>query len=281
MIFDAFTRSVFSADTHRAKTASAEKKCAFKWSAADANKRTYECDRHAKVERRNCRPFAGAFLAGRIAYQRHKRPAVGVAEAKNVCGDFDEKRVELAFIPLIKNVGELVVAEAEATLQHIERLSNQLPKTKRFIFEYLLAFESRFWLPFCLEKNLHVAIFDSLKNDSLLGKQFSTHIVHHLDEMARTRLAEPIAARLAFTLRGCGLEDGLNVRPRLRRTARHKRRSVARAIFAATNAAANKMDAFGCELFVTPLQTKIGLRLCLRAVDLHSSLHNGCCRRRL
>ena len=95
-----------------------------------------------------------------------------------------------------------------------------------------------------LADQLHVAVLDA--------------IVHHLDEMARTVLANPVAARLAVYFGRYGLKDGLDVGPRLRSTARHYGRTVSGALFATRHAGADEEEASRLQIVVTSLTVSVG-----------------------
>ena len=83
---------------------------------------------------------------------------------------------------------------------------------------------------------LHVAVFDA--------------VVDHLDEVARSIIANPVAAgRAVVYLGGDGLEDRLNVRPGFGAAAGHNRWPVACAFFAAGYARADKEHALGLDVF--------------------------------
>ena len=72
---------------------------------------------------------------------------------------------------------------------------------------------------------LHIAVLDA--------------VVNHLHEVTRAVFANPVAAGLAVHVRADGLEDGLDIRPRLGRAAGHHARALQRALFAAGNAGAD------------------------------------------
>ena len=82
---------------------------------------------------------------------------------------------------------------------------------------------------------LHVAVFDA--------------IVDHFDEVAGAVLAHPVAAGGAVVhFGGDGLEDGLDVRPGVRRAAGHDGRSVTRALLAPGDAGADVKQPFGFDV---------------------------------
>ena len=86
-----------------------------------------------------------------------------------------------------------------------------------------------------LADELHIAIFNA--------------IVHHLHKVARAVLAHPIAAgRTVFHLGADGLEDGLHIGPRLRRTAGHHAGALERAFLAAGNAGADVIQALALHI---------------------------------
>jgi len=89
------------------------------------------------------------------------------------------------------------------------------------VFQYIVS----------LADQLHVAVFDA--------------VVNHLDVMAGTAFAHPVAAgHIAFHLRGDGLENILYERPRGGRTAGHDAGSLARAFLAAAHAGADVKQTF-------------------------------------
>ena len=85
-----------------------------------------EGDGDAQVLRGDDRPFAGAFLAGGVEDLVHERLAVGVFEAEDVAGDLDEVGVELALVPLGKDLVHLVGAHAQAGLHQVVGLADEL-----------------------------------------------------------------------------------------------------------------------------------------------------------
>ena len=86
-----------------------------------------------------------------------------------------------------------------------------------------------------LADQLHVAVLDP--------------VVHHLHEVTGAVAADPVAARRAvLDLGGDRLEDRLDVRPRGRRAARHDRRPLERALFAARHAGADVEQAARLEI---------------------------------
>ncbi len=78
---------------------------------------------------------------------------------------------------------------------------------------------------------LHVAVFDA--------------VMHHLDVVAGTAIAQPLTAGNVIDPGGDRLEHVADRRPRRCRTARHQRGTVAGAVLAAGNAHADEMDALG------------------------------------
>jgi hypothetical protein len=85
-----------------------------------------QSDRCTHVEGVDGCPLASTLLASLVGNLGDQRLAVFILEAKDVAGDFDEERVEHALVPLFKNVGDLVLLEAEAALEDIVSLGYEL-----------------------------------------------------------------------------------------------------------------------------------------------------------
>ena len=64
--------------------------------------------RHARVERADAGPLAGAFLAGGVQNLVDQRRAVVVLLGENLRGDFDQVAVELALVPFGEDLVQLV-----------------------------------------------------------------------------------------------------------------------------------------------------------------------------
>ena len=85
-----------------------------------------ERDGHGEVERGDGRPLAGAFLAGGVEDLVHHGLAVVVLLGEDLGGDLDEEAVELALVPLAEDRGEVVRREAEAVLEELVGLADEL-----------------------------------------------------------------------------------------------------------------------------------------------------------
>ncbi len=85
-----------------------------------------ERDGHAEVERGDGGPLAGAFLAGGVEDLVDHGLAVVVLLGEDLGGDLDEVAVELALVPLGEDVGEFVGGEAEAVLEELVGLADEL-----------------------------------------------------------------------------------------------------------------------------------------------------------
>ena len=59
----------------------------------------------------------------------HKRRSIGVFFRKNVAADFNEVAVELAFVPLGKNIVEFLLVEAQTIFQDVVGLADKLHVT--------------------------------------------------------------------------------------------------------------------------------------------------------
>ena len=105
----------------------------------------------------------------------------------------------------------------------------------------------------CLCNELHVTVLNTcVSNQFTEAKLVSAHIVtvvYHLHVVASTGLTHPIAARVAFHLRGRCLENGFDVRPCGGRASRHEGRTKASAFFTAGNTGSDKKEALFFEFF--------------------------------
>ncbi|KAJ2753550.1 hypothetical protein H4S06_003726, partial [Coemansia sp. BCRC 34490] len=91
-----------------------------------------------------------------------------------------------------------------------------------------------------LGNELHVSIFNT--------------VVYHLDKVACTAFADPVAARCTVRRLGSNsLEDGFEMRPRIGVATRHKARAIASTFLATRNAAPDKQNVLGSQLHVAAL----------------------------
>ncbi len=90
-----------------------------------------------------------------------------------------------------------------------------------------------------LADELHIAVLDA--------------VVDHLDVVAGTFVADPLAAGLAVTLSGDALEDLLDEGPGLLVAAGHQRGAVAGSLLAAGNAGADEAEALSGQVFCSPV----------------------------
>ena len=79
-------------------------------------------------------------------------------------------------------------------------------------------------------------------------------IVDHLDVVASTGGADPVAAGLTVSLGSNVLEDGLDMGPGLRGTTGHERRTSSGTLFTTRDTRANKQKSLGLELFVAAVR---------------------------
>lgn len=84
---------------------------------------------HASVESVDCGPLSGTLLASLVEDLVHEGLTIVVLELKDVGGDLDEEGVENALVPLVEDVGDLVLADTKTAFEDIISLSDQLHVT--------------------------------------------------------------------------------------------------------------------------------------------------------
>jgi hypothetical protein len=111
-----------------------------------------------------------------------------------------------------------------------------------------------------LANHLHVGVFDG--------------VVHHLHKMARTARPHPLATGLTvFGLGGNGLQQGLDQRPGLWRSAGHEGRAPQSALFTTTDPRAHKQNARCTQGLDAPL--RIGVQRVAAVHDHVAGLQQG------
>src|SRR4051812_43078986 len=90
-----------------------------------------------------------------------------------------------------------------------------------------------------LADELHVTVLDT--------------VVDHLDVVASTLVANPLAACLAVALGSNGLEDVLDEGPCLLLTTRHERGAVAGTLLTTRHTGADEAETLGCEVLCPPV----------------------------
>src|SRR4051794_3093689 len=87
----------------------------------------YGRDRHAQIERVLSSPLARPFLLRLIEHEVNEwSPRLFVTDAKNVRGDFYEKRFQRAAIPFVENVCKLRRVELKAATKNVVSFGDQL-----------------------------------------------------------------------------------------------------------------------------------------------------------
>ena len=88
-----------------------------------------ERTRHASVESSDGSPLAGTLLTSLVKNLGYERLAIVVLELEDVGSDLDKEGVKDTLVPGVKDVGDLILREAETTLENVVRLCNQLHVT--------------------------------------------------------------------------------------------------------------------------------------------------------
>ena len=84
---------------------------------------------HASIESSNRSPLASTLLARRIKNLGNQRLAIIIVELQDVGGDLNEEGVEDTLVPGVEDVRNLVLGEAETTLEDVVGFSDQLHVT--------------------------------------------------------------------------------------------------------------------------------------------------------
>ena len=94
--------------------------------AARKDRLADQSNRLAEIERADDRPLARALLAGGVENLVDDRLAVFVLFGKDLAGDFDQVTVQLALVPLGKDLVQLIGVKAKPALQQVVGLADQL-----------------------------------------------------------------------------------------------------------------------------------------------------------
>ena len=85
--------------------------------------------RHTSIEGSDGSPFTSTLLTSLIKNLAYEGLTIVILELEDVGGDVDQERVKNTLVPLVEDIGDLIVRENKAALEDIISLSNKLHVT--------------------------------------------------------------------------------------------------------------------------------------------------------
>ena len=85
--------------------------------------------RHTSIEGSDGSPFTSTLLTSLIKNLAYEGLTIVILELEDVGGDVDQERVKNTLVPLVEDIGDLIVRENKAALEDIISLSNELHVT--------------------------------------------------------------------------------------------------------------------------------------------------------